>query len=235
MVVADEGVLQRCPGAFHFGGGAAEHGHTPFVGKLRQCAPGGAGSLGAVVNAAQAVLADAACVHAGYGGVIQLEPGGDHQKVVGNGFAVGGDHFAGFGVDFSGGSLHPFHVLGQIVGGGRDRIVAGFDACRHQREAGLVEMLFAGIDQRDFGPLQPGCQTVGSRQTCRSPADDDDVGLAVHGCLCLGSGAGCQCGDRTRRRCQRQGGQKATALGGIHGGRCRALARVAKMGHGGLR
>jgi len=129
-----------------------------------------------VVDAAQAVLADLSLVHAGNGGVVQLQAGGHDQVIIGKAHAALGDHLVAFGIELSHPLGHQLNPLGHVFGGAGHHIVLRLDAGGHQGEAGLVEMLLAGVDQGDFGAFQQPGQVGGGSQAGGSGPGNDDPG-----------------------------------------------------------
>ena len=117
VVVADKGVFEWGACAFHFASRPAKHAHTALVGKRAQCLPSGCRRIGAVVDAAQAILANAGGVHAFNGSVVQLKARGHNQVVKSHRLAAGCHHFFAFGVYFSHRLIDPFHALGHVVAG----------------------------------------------------------------------------------------------------------------------
>jgi hypothetical protein len=175
VVVGDEGVLQRCAGTFHLGPRTQEDADAALVGEFGHRPPGGLGLGRAVIDAAQAVVADLLGIHAGNGVVVELEAGGDDEEIVGVGLAALGDHLVAFRIELDDALLDQFDTTGHVLAGARDNIGLLLDAGGDKRETGLIEVFLARIDQNDLRTVQTSGQIGGCRQAGSPGAGDDDT------------------------------------------------------------
>ena len=211
VVVADEGVLERCARTLHLTRRAAKQAHTALVGEAAQGLPSRGGGIRAVVDAAQAVLTDAGGVHAFDGAVVQLQAGGHDQEIVGHGLSAAGDDFFALGIDLGDTFVDQRAALGHVLAGGGDHIVFGLDARGHQGETRLVVMGFAAIDDGDGRAAQSFGQMGGGGQASRTAAGNDDAGFGVHRRgLCRRAGTGQEAGASEAA----DGAQKGSASAG---------------------
>ena len=115
MVAHQKSVFQRRTRAFHLRGRAQKHRLAAAVGKTVEQLPGFKRALRAVVDAADAVLADQRLIHAFDGSIIQLQTGGDKQKIISDFLATRCGDAVALRIELGHMLAQPFHVGGQII------------------------------------------------------------------------------------------------------------------------
>ncbi|MPN12283.1 hypothetical protein SDC9_159599 [bioreactor metagenome] len=128
VVVRDEGVLQRRARALHLGAGTQEDAPPALVRECRHGLPGGLGPCWAVIDAADAILADQFFVHAFDQAVLQLHAGGDDEKVVGMDLAAFRDDLLSLRIELGYAFLHQLDARGHVLSGGGDNVARRLDA-----------------------------------------------------------------------------------------------------------
>jgi hypothetical protein len=182
------GALQRC-------GRQRHHGVAALGGKGLHRRPGGLRCLRAGVDAGQPIAADGAHVHAFDLPVVQLQAGGDDQEVVADALATGRDHGVAAGLETGHHVLDPFQTRGVEVRIVVTDLLDRPDTGGHQRVAGLVVVLFLGVDQGDAGTVQQLVEPVGHRDATQAAARDHDVGTGLE----RGAGRRRRAGGRQQR------------------------------------
>jgi hypothetical protein len=152
--------------------------------------------------------------------VVEHETRGEHEEVIIEHRAgLGGDGLR-LGIHHGNVFRHEPHPARQPVGGLRDHVIRRLQTRRDQREAGLVEMLRAGVDDGDLGTFEAIAQAIGQRAARRAGADDHHLRTGLDRRAADG-GAGVCRGQRGKRATgggQRQEGAAGAVEIARHGG-----------------
>ena len=175
-------MLDRRAGTLHLGVGPGEDRGAALLGEGAHRPGGPLGELRAGIERADPVLAHEIEREAFDRRPVELEAGGDDQKVVVEARAAAGRHTPRFRVDLG-------RLLFDQASAGRqpiarppiDHVGGRLEPDADEREAGLVEMLAARVHEGDRGPLEPAHEPVGDRGAGRTGAHHDDARGAPHG------------------------------------------------------
>jgi len=169
--------------------------------------PSGHRSFGAVVHAADAILANRLDIHSFDGGVIQMHPRRHHQIVVTDAPTGIGDDGIGVGLKTCRHFTHPFNPVRMKIGVAIAHLAHGPNPGRHQRVTGLVVVFFLAIQHRDARAIEQGAQARRHRDPAQTAAGNHNM----RGCFDLGLLAGGQ--TRCRQKGKRAQQQKIAAAG----------------------
>ena len=189
-VVGQEGVFEGGSSALNLRRGAAERRHAAPVCEGRHRPPSGRRRLRPGIDGAQPVAPDARDIHPLDRGIVEREPGRDNQVVVGEALTRGRGDAPRVRIDRVRLLLHPSNAGGNEIGGRADHVARALEPGCDQREAWLVEMLLARIDQRDLRPLKPPRQAPGRGEARGTRAENDDPRPGAHRRPHRGGGTG---------------------------------------------
>jgi len=202
-VVDQEGVLERRAGAFHLGLGALEHAAPALLDEAGGRGPGAGRVVRPGIERADPVLAHHVEREPLDRVMVEHEARRHHEVVIRQRLAALGRDGLHLGVDGGDPLGDQRHAGWQPIGGLADDVAGGLEPGGDQRQARLVEVLGARVDQGDLRALQPAHQPVGKGGAGGARADDHDPRVGRNGLRpCLGrrhrGGGAPGCGQRQK-------------------------------------